>query len=139
VSLKAIIVKDGKILLLQNRSTRKEWDKTWGIPGGLIEYDEPIESCLKREITEETGLKVDVVKIIGLADSYVKSFIFENGTSVNPRFVHIIHLCNYTSGKVKLSDEHHKYKWVYPQDVMKYFSETSHKSQVKKILNEYLA
>jgi ADP-ribose pyrophosphatase YjhB (NUDIX family) len=37
----------------------------WGPPGGgMEEDDESIEHCLKREIFEETGLKVDVGRLI---------------------------------------------------------------------------
>jgi 8-oxo-dGTP diphosphatase len=48
VGVKAVIVRDGKILLLQN-SAHDFWD----VPGGRIDDDETIEQTLLRELREE--------------------------------------------------------------------------------------
>jgi 8-oxo-dGTP diphosphatase len=55
VSIKALCVRDGKVLLL------KEFDTLsgkWDLPGGGLDYGESIEDCLKREVKEELGLSV---------------------------------------------------------------------------------
>jgi 8-oxo-dGTP pyrophosphatase MutT (NUDIX family) len=49
VSLKAVIVWNGRIPLLQNE--RDEWE----LPGGKLELGEDPRSCLAREIEEELG------------------------------------------------------------------------------------
>jgi len=51
----AIIVYEGKILLLTNRETGR-----YTLPGGGIEVGERLEDALKREVLEETGLVVEV-------------------------------------------------------------------------------
>jgi 8-oxo-dGTP pyrophosphatase MutT (NUDIX family) len=50
VSVKGVLVRDGRVLLLKNE--REEWE----LPGGKLELGEEPEVCVAREITEETGL-----------------------------------------------------------------------------------
>ena len=52
----ALIESDGK-LLLEKRNNQPFHDQ-WCIPGGHIDYGEPVEKALVREILEETGLQV---------------------------------------------------------------------------------
>jgi len=53
----ALIVHDGKLLLLKMRHTGK-----YHLPGGGINTGERMEKTLKREAQEETGIKIDVVR-----------------------------------------------------------------------------
>jgi len=54
-SVYAIMIVDGKILLIKNRSSGK-----YAFPGGGIEIGEPILDALVREVKEETGLNIKV-------------------------------------------------------------------------------
>jgi nucleoside triphosphatase len=51
----AVIVNDGKVLLLKSRHGGK-----YCLPGGGIDAGERIEVALKREVREETGIEIDV-------------------------------------------------------------------------------
>jgi mutator protein MutT len=62
VSIKGVIVRDGRVVLLRNE--RQEWE----LPGGKLEPDETPEECLAREVHEELGLAVTVGPIL---DSWV--------------------------------------------------------------------
>lgn len=58
ISIKGVVVRDGKVLLLRN--DREEWE----LPGGRIELDETPEECVAREITEETQWTVTTGPIL---------------------------------------------------------------------------
>ena len=62
VSIKGVLIRDGRVLLVHNE--RDEWE----LPGGRIELGETPEQCVAREITEESGLPVEVV---GILDAWV--------------------------------------------------------------------
>ncbi len=51
VSIKAVVVEDTRLLLVQ------ESDGRWTLPGGGIDHGESIKDCLMRELTEEIGAK----------------------------------------------------------------------------------
>ena len=53
----AIIIQDDKVLLI----FRAKWND-WTFPKGHLEEGESIEECMAREVEEETGLKVMIIK-----------------------------------------------------------------------------
>lgn len=58
VSVKGVVVRDSRVLLLKNE--REEWE----LPGGKLELGEEPAACVAREITEETGLPVTTGPIL---------------------------------------------------------------------------
>jgi phosphoglycolate phosphatase-like HAD superfamily hydrolase/ADP-ribose pyrophosphatase YjhB (NUDIX family) len=93
-----------------------KWSNLWGIPGGKIKWGETSEAALRREIEEETGLKVMGIKFVLVQDCiHSKEFY---------RDAHFI-LLNYTcrcAGKnprVTLNDEGREFRWVRPTEARK--------------------
>lgn len=58
VSIKGVLIRDDRVLLVHNE--RDEWE----LPGGRIEPGETPEQTVAREITEESGLPVEVSDIL---------------------------------------------------------------------------
>lgn len=67
VSVKGVLVRDGKVLLAYNE--RDEWE----LPGGRIEVGESPEQCVVREFREETGLPVVAAEIVDVWIYHVDS------------------------------------------------------------------
>jgi len=60
----AIIEFPGDMILLIKRDT-VPFKGYWALPGGRSEPDEPVEKTIVREVKEETGLDVSIVRKVG--------------------------------------------------------------------------
>lgn len=60
----AIILKEPDLLLLIKRKTRPFFG-FWALPGGRLDPGEIVEETIIREVKEETGLDVCIIKKIG--------------------------------------------------------------------------
>ena len=59
------LLTDGRIVLVKRRDTGE-----WGLPGGLIDWGETVESSAERELKEETGLNLLTIdRLIGVYSS----------------------------------------------------------------------
>jgi len=61
ITVKGIVSKDDKFLLLKQKADDEWW---YSLPGGRAQNSD-LESELKREIKEEVGLDIEVLKYIG--------------------------------------------------------------------------
>ena len=96
-SVEAIIKKDETLLFLKRNNPPVK--DQWWFPGGRIKKGETLKQALFREIKEETGLKIEIIKFVG-----VYSRIFTSRHDIT-----IVFLCNCLDSKVILNDEHSKY------------------------------
>jgi 8-oxo-dGTP diphosphatase len=55
------------LMMLRSKNTRADHGR-WGIPGGLVEFNELVEDAIKRESKEETGVDVVELEFIGYVD-----------------------------------------------------------------------
>ena len=61
VTVDAILISEQNSVLLIERGAEPFLGK-WALPGGFIDMDEEVEEACKREVEEETGLKVESLK-----------------------------------------------------------------------------
>ncbi len=88
ISSRAIIIEDNKVLLMFRRKNNKEY---YVIPGGGLEENETLEENVKRELKEEMGVDIEIVK-------FLKKSEYENDISN-------YFLCNIINGRPVLGGE----------------------------------
>lgn len=80
---------DNQILLVKSTYQRFH---PWGLPGGSLEYGESAEEAVKREVWEETGLMVEIKRLL-----LVKTW--------SPDRVGMYYLCEIVGGEIHATDE----------------------------------
>ncbi|MCB1559255.1 MAG: NUDIX hydrolase [Alphaproteobacteria bacterium] len=88
VSVRAVIVKDNKLLVVNGDGA----GDFWCTPGGRLDYGEDLKTGIAREVFEETGLSVSV------GDAFaVSEFVLESNTFHN---VDIFFRCEVVGGEI---------------------------------------
>jgi ADP-ribose pyrophosphatase YjhB (NUDIX family) len=88
LSVSAIVWRGGPVgreLLLMRRSDNGHW----GLPGGYVEMGESVSDAVAREVFEETGVKVDVGRLVGIYSDPGRQVIDYGGG----HRVHAVNLC----------------------------------------------
>ncbi len=62
----AVIIQDGKILLVQHHKYGKKY---WLLPGGGVDYGETLFEATRREVKEETDLDVKIEDLLCISES----------------------------------------------------------------------
>lgn len=91
----------GRVLLLKHTYRKFEW----GIPGGALEYREQPAEAMTREFFEETGMQIEVERLLKVASA--KEF----------PHLSIVYLCKITGGEFKPSYEISEMKYFHPNDL----------------------
>ena len=97
-SVEAVIVMDNALLFLKRKNQPAQGQ--WWFPGGRIHKGESFEETLRREVKEETDLKISSYKFIN-----VYSRVFPERHDVT-----IAYLCRCKDGTIKLDGEHSEYQ-----------------------------
>jgi ADP-ribose pyrophosphatase YjhB (NUDIX family) len=94
VDVRGAVVRDGKILLIQERA-----DGKWAMPGGWADLGNSPASVAEREVWEESGFRVKAEKVVAVIDA----------NRIEPmEFYHaykIIFLCTLLEGEPRISYE----------------------------------
>jgi 8-oxo-dGTP diphosphatase len=64
LTVDTIILDDNKVILIKRLNN--PFKDHWAIPGGFVEYGERVEDAAVREAKEETGLDIELTKLVGV-------------------------------------------------------------------------
>lgn len=126
IAITAIILKEGKYLIVRRASTKKRFPKMWTVPGGKFEVNDYIdfpkdtesywynvlERTLRREVKEEVNLEIKNIEYLTSLAS-----VHPDG---NPSLV-ISCTADYAFGDVKIEEgELDDYAWVSLEEAKNY-------------------
>ena len=107
-----LILNDKNEVLLLKRSMKCKTDRgIWSRPGGGVEFGETFEEAVVREIREEIGVDIDVIKCL----DYTNDLKFEDG--MQKHWITLGFLGRIKSGEPKVMelDKHDEVRW-FPMD-----------------------
>ena len=86
-----------------------KWSGLWGIPGGKIKRGEKSETALRRELMEETGLKITDIEFVLVQDCISSKEFYRDA-----HFVLLNYTCRCTAKnpRVTLNEESFEYRWL---------------------------
>ena len=94
VDVRGAVVRDGKILLIQERA-----DGNWAMPGGWADLGNSPASVAEREVWEESGFRVKAEKVVAVIDANrIEPFEFYHAYK-------LIFLCRLLEGEPRTSYE----------------------------------
>jgi ADP-ribose pyrophosphatase YjhB (NUDIX family) len=101
------IIFEGDTVLLVERAGEplKGW---WSIPGGLLETGEKLEDALRREVSEETGLTVEVVSRFDIFERIMR----DAGGRPEYHYVLVDYICRTAGGTLRPGDDVSRAEWV---------------------------
>jgi len=122
--------KTGKILLLK-RSEEKDFSGgIWEyITGRMNQFEEP-EDGLRREIREEAGIEVEIVKPVSIFHIFRGEKIAEN------ELVGIMYWCKADTEEIKLSEEHTDFQWVSAKEALAMMEKPGMKKDIEAFIRE---
>jgi len=94
-----MIVSGGSLLLMKRKNDPAKGE--WWFPGGRIRKGESFEGALRREIREEAGIDIHIVKFVG---AYNRIFPERHDIA-------LVFLCKASSKDISINDEHSNFKF----------------------------
>lgn len=102
LAVRALLFNDqGQLLLLRRSEHSSTNPGTWEIPGGKLDPAEPFDVGLAREVLEEAGIEIELIRPAGTAEQGVKGF----------NVVHVVMAARPLSNEMRLSEEHDALQW----------------------------
>ena len=97
---KVVIVDNSdRVLMLKRSDYMDKFAGEWDLPGGHVKVGEELIDGLKREVREETGLKVDNLKFVEKIDNLD------------------FYCCKYNDKPIKISHEHTSFRFFDKKDL----------------------
>jgi 8-oxo-dGTP diphosphatase len=103
IGVGVMILRNGKVLLGRRNSSHGAGE--WCFPGGHLEFNESLFDCARREVDEETGIKISNLK----KGSYTEDIFEKEGK----HYITIFIIADYESGDVVLKEPEKSDGWCW--------------------------
>ena len=101
-----LVRRNGAVLLV--RRGKPPSQGLWSLPGGKVEFGERLEAAAMRELREETGIAVDALERIDMAEIIGR----DAAGAANWHAVLVVFAGRYAGGEVRAGDDAAEARWV---------------------------
>ena len=108
LAVSGAIFRDDKILLV--RRARSPGKGFYSLPGGRVEFGESLHDALRREVDEETGLRIEIVGLAGWREVLP-------GATGGGHYLIMSFAARWMANEPILNEELDDFKWLAPDDV----------------------
>lgn len=92
-----------------------KWENQWLVPGGKVEKGDSMQETVRKEVKEETGLKVKDVELLNVKDGGNP-----DDFSRDTHFIFLNFTCRAENQEVELDQrEAVDYTWIDPEEALK--------------------
>lgn len=88
----------------------------WSLPGGLVETGERVEDAIRREVFEETGLRVQPTELFGTYERIIQN---KRGRT-EYHYILFDYVCDVEGGTLQPGDDVSRVEWVSRANLGKY-------------------
>jgi len=119
----------GRVLLMKRSEHVIFLPGVWEDIGGRLKQFEEPEDALRREVREESGLEIEIIRPINVFH------LFHGERSAENEMVIITYWCRSHSDRVVLSHEHSEYRWLPPQEALRLAEHEGVRSDLEAFLS----
>ena len=110
---------EGRVLLVKHKPERKGyWQGKWICPGGRLELGETLEDGARREVEEETGLDINIRKLLLPFERIV-----HEGRKTTLHVIYIDFIARAVGGEFTPASDVGEGKWVAKQELLSMWGE----------------
>jgi 8-oxo-dGTP diphosphatase len=109
LTVDAVITDDEGRILLMERGT-DPFKGAWVLPGGIVDPGETVEAACVREVEEEVGLQVRIVRQVGIYST--------PGRDPRGSFISITFHAVVVGGTLQVTNEARSHRWSAPGEVV---------------------
>ena len=114
VGVGGIVFRDKDVLLVKrNKDPNKGF---WSIPGGKQILGETLVEAAQRELVEETGVRVDSLLLVDVADS----IIADAEGKIKYHYTLVDYMGHWYSGNSRAGDDAQEVRWVHMNELSSY-------------------
>ncbi|HLK18276.1 MAG TPA: NUDIX hydrolase [Bryobacteraceae bacterium] len=107
----ALIFEGRKILLVER--AKEPLKGYWSLPGGIVEAGEKLETAIRREVLEETGLDIEPVALFEIFERIMPD------AEGRPEYHYVLmdYLCRVTGGQLSAASDVSRAAWATEQEL----------------------
>jgi 8-oxo-dGTP diphosphatase len=109
----AVVIRGDSVLLIRRGKAPQKGE--WTLPGGMVELGESVHAAVRREVLEETGLRVEPASLAAIFERIIR----RNGR-VQYHYIILDYVCHLKGGELRSASDVTDARWVSQAELGQY-------------------